>query len=66
MISPDTPGQGEGQASASASPSDEIIGLARLLNHAKENNISYLIATAVAYQMGILDFIFYYGVGMCG
>jgi hypothetical protein len=60
-----TPGPGE-DASASPSTSDDIVGLARLFIHAKENNVAYMIGTLVAYQMGLLNFIFEYGVGMCG
>jgi hypothetical protein len=60
-----TPGQGE-DSSASPSTSDDIVGLARLLIHARQNNVAYLIGTLVAYQIGLLDFIFQYGVGMCG
>ncbi len=60
-----TPGQGE-DTSASPSTSDDIVGLARLLLHARENNVAYMIGTLVAYQMGLLNFIFEYGVVMCG
>lgn len=43
----------------------DVTASARLLLHVKENNIAYLIATLVAYQMGILDKIFTYGSGVC-
>ncbi len=45
--------------------SGDVTALARLSLHVKENNVAYLIATLVAYQMGILDKIFTYGSGMC-
>lgn len=45
--------------------SSDVTALARLLLHVKENNVAYMIATLVAYQMGILDKIFTYGSGMC-
>ncbi len=45
--------------------SGDVTALARLSLHVKENNVAYLIATLVAYQMGILDKILTYGSGMC-
>jgi hypothetical protein len=45
--------------------SGDVTALARLSLHVKENNIAYLIATLVAYQMGILDKLVTYGSGMC-
>ena len=66
-MSADIPnGPVEGTTSASSSVSDDIVGLARLILHARQNNVAYLVGTLVAYQIGLLDFIFEYGVGMCG
>ena len=43
----------------------DVTGLARLLLHVKENNIPYMLAVLVAYQIGILDKAWTYGSGMC-
>lgn len=45
--------------------SGEITGAVRLLNHVRENNVSYLVGFLVAYQIGILDKVFTYGAGVC-
>ncbi len=51
--------------SASDVSSDVAAG-ARLFIHLKENNIQYLLGIILAYQIGILDKVFNYGVGVCG
>ncbi len=56
---------GENTLDTNQFDSGDVTALARLSLHVKENNIAYLIATLVAYQMGILDKIFTYGSGMC-
>lgn len=38
---------------------------ATILQHVKDNNIAYLIALLVSYQIGILDKAWTYGSGMC-
>ncbi len=43
----------------------DVTAVARLSLHVKQNNIAYLIATAVMYQIGVLDKIFAYGTGLC-
>ena len=55
----------EPQTSAEPTTSDDVIGLARLLQHAKDNNIAYLVAIAVAFQLGILQKLWTYGQGVC-
>jgi hypothetical protein len=55
----------EPQTSASPTTTDDVIGLARLLQHAKDNNIAYLIATLVAFQLGLLQKLWDYGSGVC-
>ena len=45
--------------------SDDVIGVARLLQNLKENNVTYMVALLVAYQIGILDKLWNYGSGMC-
>ena len=44
---------------------DDLVGVARLLNNIKENNVTYMVAVLVAYQIGILDKVLTYGTGMC-
>lgn len=56
----------ESSTSTTPSATDDVIGLARLLQHAKDNNIAYLIGMLVAFQMGILDKVWTYGSGVCG
>lgn len=51
--------------SVSHNTSDDLVGTARLLNHIKENNVTWLVALLVSYQMGILDKFWTYGTGMC-
>ena len=51
--------------SATSSTPDDVIGLARLVQHAKDNNIAYLVATLVAFQLGILQELYTYGTGLC-
>lgn len=57
-----------GETPSSTTPPDggDVAALARLQFHIKENNIAYLVAIAVCYQMGILDKMFTYGSGVCG
>ena len=44
---------------------DDLVGVAKLLNNIKENNVTYMVALLVAYQIGILDKLVTYGSGMC-
>ena len=39
--------------------------LAMLIEHMKQNNLSYMIGTFVAWQMGLLDSVITYGSGIC-
>ena len=41
------------------------VKLASLIEHIKQNNVSYLIGMLVMYQMGLLDRAFTYGTGIC-
>ncbi len=59
-------GQGDTSDSSAVVESSDVATLARLSIHVKENNIAYLIAVAVCYQIGILDKVFAYGSGVCG
>ena len=43
----------------------ELTTVARLTLHVKENNIAYLVGMLIMYQLGILDKVFAYGIGMC-
>lgn len=56
---------GENALETTQFDSGDVTALARLSLHVKENNIAYLIATLVAYQMGLLDKVFTYGSGVC-
>lgn len=39
---------------------------ATVLEHIVERRIEYLVATLIAHQMGVLDFLLVYGSGVCG
>ena len=39
--------------------------LAAVIQHMRTNNISYIIGTFVAWQMGLLDTVITYGSGVC-
>lgn len=39
--------------------------LAMLIEHMKQNNLSYMVGTFVAWQMGLLDSVITYGSGIC-
>jgi hypothetical protein len=49
----------------SSSSTDELVGIARLLNHIKENNVSWMVGMLVAYQLGMMDQFWTYGTGLC-
>ena len=51
--------------SATPSTSNELVGLARLIQHARENNLAYLVATLAAIQLGLLQKLWTYGQGVC-
>ena len=51
--------------SAECTTSPDAGGVARLLLHLKDNNVSWMIGILVAYQIGALDKILEYGSGMC-
>ena len=38
---------------------------ATILQHVKENNIAYLLAVLISYQIGALDKLITYGTGVC-
>ena len=38
---------------------------ATIMEHVKENNVSYLLGSLIAYQLGLLDQLFVYTSGMC-
>jgi hypothetical protein len=45
-----------------------VVQNARLLaivEHMKQNNLSYMVGTFVAWQMGLLDSVITYGSGIC-
>ena len=39
--------------------------LAMFIEHMKQNNLSYMVGTFVAWQMGLLDSVITYGSGIC-
>ena len=45
--------------------SDDVIGVARLIQNIKDNNVSYMVGVLVAWQLGLIDKLFTYGTGMC-
>lgn len=41
------------------------VKLATFVEHMRQNNLSYIIGTFVAWQMGLLDSVITYGSGIC-
>jgi hypothetical protein len=39
--------------------------LAMIVEHMRANNLSYIVGTFVAWQMGLLDSVITYGSGIC-
>lgn len=39
--------------------------LAMIIEHMRANNLSYIVGTFVAWQMGLLDSVITYGSGIC-
>ena len=39
--------------------------LAAIIEHMRTNNLSYIVGTFVAWQMGLLDSVITYGSGVC-
>ena len=39
--------------------------LALIVEHMRANNLSYIVGTFVAWQMGLLDSVITYGSGIC-
>lgn len=39
--------------------------LIAIVEHMKQNNLSYMVGTFVAWQMGLLDSVITYGSGIC-
>jgi hypothetical protein len=38
---------------------------AAVLNHVKQNNVSYLLAVLIGHMLGLTERVFEYGSGMC-
>ncbi len=36
-----------------------------LINHVKENNVSYLLGILIGHMLGLTDWVLEYGQGMC-
>lgn len=51
--------------SSLSSNANDLVGLARVIAHVRENNVTWMVATMLAYQMGVLDRFLAYGAGMC-
>ena len=43
----------------------DVTRAASVLQHVKENNLAYLLAVLISYQMGILEQVVTYGSGVC-
>lgn len=41
------------------------VRLAAIVEHMRTNNLSYIVGTFVAWQMGLLDSVITYGSGIC-
>ncbi len=59
----------EGVGSTPTTPditdADALIGLPRLVHHVRENNVAYLLATLISYQLGLFQFLQTQAGGMC-
>ncbi len=49
----------------STSSVGDVTNLLRFSSHLKENNIAYIVALFVLYQMEFFNFLFTYGKGVC-
>jgi len=48
--------------------SETVVATAKsvaVLNHVKNNNVSYLLGVLIGHMLGITDMVFEYGSGMC-
>ena len=59
MATPDT------AATEVVSTATDVTRAATILQHVKENNLAYLLAVLISYQMGLLDQVVTYGTGVC-
>lgn len=55
----------EGSVVEATPQDDALVGAARILAHVKENNVTWMVALLVSYQMGLLEHFWAYGSGMC-
>lgn len=55
----------EALEAASTQSTSADTSVLRLMVHVKENQIQYMIAVLIAYQIGILDKLWVYGSGVC-
>ncbi len=53
------------ESSTIASDAITATKTANVLEHIVERRIEYLVATLIAHQMGLLDFLLVYGSGVC-
>lgn len=54
-----------GSTSECVSTAADVTRAATILEHVKENNLAYLLAVLISYQMGLLDQVVTYGAGVC-
>lgn len=54
-----------GSTSECVSTAADVTRAATILEHVKENNLAYLLAVLISYQMGLLDQVVTYGTGIC-
>ena len=52
-------------AELAASQAVQNARMAMIIQHIRQNNLSYIIGTFVLWQMGALDKVFTYGSGIC-
>jgi len=64
MIDVDSPG-GEGTSVTTTSDTCDLVGLPRLIQHVRENNVAYLVGMLIAYQMDLFIFLQDKAGGMC-
>jgi hypothetical protein len=53
------------EADQAISPVVKNVRMAMFIEHMRQNNLSYIVGTFVAWQMGLLDSVITYGSGIC-
>ena len=58
-------GVGSSPTQTDITDADVLVGLPRLIHHVRENNVAYLVAMLISYQIGLFQFLQSQAGGMC-